>query len=323
MQPSRFNLPLLAASLLMGAVLFAVPAAAKKPIFTLTDPRGDDHGDGNYIYPGNRQLEPGQLDILTFEAYDEGNGTRFEVTFAKPVKKPERQAIDDLGTQLTDVARYGFYNLNLDIYIDTDRVAGSGGVTMLPGRQAEIDPATAWEKAIILTPRPNEAKSELQQMLLRTLNEDSKRSNELKDDEIEALKKQIPLDIETRIFFPTQIRVLGQRISFFVPALFLGGIAKPTWAYVVASSGCDLLQQYDPSRAILSRREELKSLMIMPVSPGNWQDRFGGGRENAANQPPLMDIIVPKGKSQEKIMSDFSGREKRPVVIPGVVPAEQ
>jgi hypothetical protein len=323
MQPSRFNLPLLAASLLMGAALLVAPAAAKKPIFTLTDPRGDDHGDGNYIYPGNRRIETGDLDILSFAAYDEGNGTRFEVTFAKPVKKPEREAIDELGTQLSDVARYGFYNLNLDIYIDTDRVPGSGGVTMLPGRQAEIDPATAWEKAIILTPRPHEAKSELQQMLMRTLNEDSKRSNDLKDDEIEALKKQIPLDIESRIFFPTEIRVLGSRISFFVPALFLGGIAKPTWAYVVASSGCDLLQQYDPNRALLSRKEELKSLMIIPVSPGNWQDRLGGGRENAPNQPPLMDIIVPKGKKQETIMSDFSGREKRPVVIPGVVPAEQ
>ncbi|HEX4963317.1 MAG TPA: glucodextranase DOMON-like domain-containing protein [Thermoanaerobaculia bacterium] len=323
MNSSRRLQPALLA-LLLATILPAVPAAAaKKPIFTLTDPRGDDHGDGNLIYPGNRRLEPGELDILSLEAFDEGNGTRFEVTFAKPVKKPQREAIDDLGTQLTDVARYGFYNLNLDIYIDTDRVPGSGGVSMLPGRQAEIDPATAWEKAIILTPRPNEAKSELQRMLLRTLNEDSRRSDELKDEEIEALKKQVPLDIESRIFFPTQVRVLGQKISFFVPALFLGGIAKPTWAYVVASSGCDLLQQYDPSRAILSRKEELKSLMIMPVSPGNWQDRFGGGRENAANQPPLMDIIVPKGKKQETILSDFSGREKRPVVIPGVVPAEQ
>jgi hypothetical protein len=305
------------------AALFAAPAAAKKPIFTLTDPRGDDHGDGNYVYPGNRRIEPGDLDILSLEAYDEGNGTRFEVTFARPVKKPQREAIDELGTQLSDVARYGFYTLNLDIYIDTDRVPGSGGVTMLPGRQAEIDPATAWEKAIVLTPRPNEAKSELQRMLMRTLNEDSRRNDGLKDEEVEALKKQIPLDIESRIFFPTQVRVLGQKISFFVPALFLGGIAKSTWAYVVASSGCDLLQTYDPSRSLLSRKEELKSLMIMPVSPGNWQDRFGGGRENAANQPPLIDVIVPKGKKQETILSDFSGREKRPVVIPGVVPAEQ
>ncbi|MBW8873713.1 MAG: hypothetical protein JF614_02020 [Acidobacteria bacterium] len=321
MRISSIHIHLLAAFVV--AALFAAPAAAKKPIFTLTDPRGDDHGDGNYVYPGNRRLEPGDLDILSFEAYDEGNGTRFEVTFARPVKKPQREAIDELGTQLSDVARYGFYNLNLDIYIDTDRVPGSGGVTMLPGRQAEIDPATAWEKAIVLTPRPNEAKSELQRMLMRTLNEDSRRNNGLKDEEVEALKKQIPLDIESRIFFPTQVRVLGQKISFFVPALFLGGIAKSTWAYVVASSGCDLLQTYDPSRSLLSRKEELKSLMIMPVSPGNWQDRFGGGRENAANQPPLIDVIVPKGKKQETIFSDFSGREKRPVVIPGVVPAEQ
>ena len=78
-----------------------------------------------------------------------------------------RRPIDDLGTQLTDVARFGFYNLNLDIYIDTDRVPGSGGVTMLPGRLAEIDPATAWEKAIILTPRPHDAQAELKRMLCR------------------------------------------------------------------------------------------------------------------------------------------------------------
>ena len=36
--------------------------------------------------------------------------------------------------------------------------------------------------------------------------------------------------------------------------------------------------------------------MILPVSPGRWHDRFGGGRENAAIQPPLVDIIVPKGR---------------------------
>ena len=50
----------------------------------------------------------------------------FEVTFAKPVRTPGREAIDDLGTQLDKIARFGFYNLNLDIYIDTDRVAGLG-----------------------------------------------------------------------------------------------------------------------------------------------------------------------------------------------------
>ena len=161
-------------------------------------------------------------------------------------------------------------------------------------------------------------------MLVKTLNEDSRRDDaDLKDEDVEALKKQIPLDIESRIFFPTQIRVLGQKISFFVPALFLGGPAKATWAYTVASSGSDLLQRQDPSRSLLTGGQKMKSLMILPVSPGRWHDRFGGGRENAANQPPLVDVLVPKGKKQESILSDFNARQKKPVVIPGVVPAEQ
>jgi len=305
------------------AVLPAVADAGAKESFTLTDPRGDDHGDGNLIYPLDDELDPGDLDLLSLSARDEGNGTWFEATFAKPVRVPGRVAIDDLGTQLDAVARYGFYTLNLDVYIDTDRAPGSGGVTMLPGRHAEIDPATAWEKAVILTPRPNEAKAELQRMLLKTLNEDAKREDsDLQDVEIEALKKQIPLDIESRIFFPTQIRVRGQKISFFVPARFLGGPAKPTWAYTVATSGADLLVSFDVNK-VLGRQEGMKSLMILPISPGRWQDRFGGGRDNAPNQPPLVDLIVPKGKKQETILSDFESRGKRPVVIPGVVPAEQ
>lgn len=308
------------------AILIAVPAsAAKKTVFELKDPRGDDHGDGRYIYPDNTGIDPGDLDILSLVAYDEGNGTRFEVTFAKPVRQPQREAIDDLGTQLTDVARFGFYNLNLDIYIDTDRTPGSGGVTMLPGRLAEIDPSTAWEKAIVLTPRPHEAQTELKRMLLKTLSEDSKRDeSDLKDEDIEALKKQIPVDVESRIFFPTQIRVLGQKISFFVPALFLGGPAKAEWAYTVATSGSDLLQRYDPGRSLLLNKQGTKSLFIVPVSPGRWQDRFGGGRDNAPNQPPLVDLIVPKGgKTQEQVLSDFSPREKRNVVVTGVVPANE
>ena len=63
--------------------------------------------------------------------------------------------------------------------------------------------------------------------------------------------------------------------------------------------------------------------MILPISPGRRQDRFGGGREGAPNQPPLVDLIVPKTKVQASLLQDFDGRTRRPVVIPGVVPAEQ
>lgn len=314
---------LLAAALL--ASLIVPPAfGAGKEIFTLTDPRGDDHGDGRIVYPGNDDLKPGDLDIVSLTAREDGSGTMFEVTFAKPVRVPGREAVDDLGTQLDKLARFGFYNLNLDIYIDTDRAPGSGGLTMLPGRHAEIDPATAWEKAVILTPRPNEAKAELKRLLLKTLSQDvNKEGSTLTDAEAEALRKQIPVDIDERVFFPTQIHVRGQKISFFVPGIFLGGPAKPTWAYVVATSGADLVQSLDIAHR-LGRQTGDQGLMILPVSPGRWQDRFGGGRENAAIQPPLIDVIVPKGgRTQEEVLSDFDARAKRPVKLTGVVPAEQ
>jgi hypothetical protein len=314
---------LLTATLL--AALIAPPAfGAGKEIFTLTDPRGDDHGDGKIVYPNNDDLKPGDLDILSLTAREDGDGTMFEVTFARPVRVPAREAIDEIGTQLDKIARFGFYNLNLDLYIDTDRVAGSGGLTMLPGRHAEIDPSTAWEKAIILTPRPNEAKAELKRLLLKTLNEDAKKqSSSLTDAEIDSLKKQIPVDVEERIFFPTQIHVRGQKISFFVPGIVLGGPARPTWAYTVATTGADLLQSFDLARK-LGRDPGDKSLMILPVSPGRWQDRFGGGRENADIQPPLIDLLVAKGgRTQEQVLSDFDARAKRPVKLTGVVPAEQ
>ena len=313
---------LLTATLL--AALIAPPAfGAGKEIFTLTDPRGDDHGDGKIVYPNNDDLKPGDLDILSLTAREDGDGTMFEVTFARPVRVPAREAIDEIGTQLDKIARFGFYNLNLDLYIDTDRVAGSGGLTMLPGRHAEIDPATAWEKAVILTPRPNEAKAELKRLLLKTLNEDAKKSSSLTDAEIDSLKKQIPVDVEERIFFPTQIHVRGQKITFFVPGIVLGGPAKPTWAYTVATSGADLLQSFDLARK-LGRDPSDKTLMILPVSPGRWQDRFGGGRENADIQPPLLDVIVAKGgRTQEQILADFDARAKKPVKLTGVVPADQ
>lgn len=302
-------------------LLLSIPALAGPVLFTLTDPRGDDHGDGNLVYPLN-ELDPGDLDLLSVRAEAERNGTTFELTFAKPVKVPGREPVDDLGTPLDTVARFGFYTLNVDIYIDMDRVPGQGGLEMMPGRNAEVDPANAWERAIILTPRPNEARGELKRMLMRSLNQEAKKEDTtLSDEQIASLRAQIPGDVEERIYFPNQVRVRGQKITFTVPNSFLGGPAKDTWSYVIAVSGSDLLQTTDLRR--LLGRAGPESLMILPVSPGRWHDRFGGGRENAEIQPPLMDIVVPKGKKQEEILADFDQRAKRPVLLPGVVPAEQ
>src|SRR6185436_13619279 len=149
-------------------------AAGEKPIFALTDPRGDDHGDGNLRYPRRDDLRPGDLDLLSLEARAVSDGTEFEARFARPIQPTARRTIDIGGGSLDDIARYNFYTFNLDVYIDTDRVAGSGSVSTLPGRKAEIDPANAWEKAICLTPRPAEARLALKKILTRFARRDRK-----------------------------------------------------------------------------------------------------------------------------------------------------
>ena len=66
---------------------------------------------------------------------------------------------------LSRIMRYGFYTFNLDIYIDKDGVKDSGNIRTLPGRVANIASENAWEQVICLTPRPNEAKSLMENVL--------------------------------------------------------------------------------------------------------------------------------------------------------------
>lgn len=147
----------IAALLALGlATVMALPAFAgsKNLIFELGDARGDDHGAGNLIYPSRTEFTPGDLDIVSFRALAVDQATRFEVTFANPIRKPTREAVDSLGTQLSDIARFGFYTFNVDIYIDQDRQPGSGALAMMPGRKAETLLDQGWERAVVLTPSP-------------------------------------------------------------------------------------------------------------------------------------------------------------------------
>lgn len=296
--------------------------ADSRSIFVLSDPRGDDRGDGKLVYPRRDDLRPGDLDLLSLEARALPDGTEFEARFARPIQPTARRTIDIGGGSLDDIARYNFYTFNLDIYVDTDRVAGSGSVATLPGRKAEVDPANAWEKAICLTPRPNEARVALKRILTRFAGRDRKARGERLDTAQEKeIGVQIDHDTDSRVFFPTRIHVFGPTIRFFVPASFLGGVAKPTWSYVVAVSGADIYQEIDIGAALKITKPEADTLMILPIEPGNFSDRFGGGRDDDPLQPPLVDLIVPPGRSQEAILKDDDPATRRPVRLPGIVPA--
>lgn len=307
-------------SLLALVALPALSGAGQGALFHLSDPRGDDHGDGGLRYPLSSDYAPGDLDLLAFAARRGDGGTWFEVTFARPVRVPDRRAIDDLGTSLSSVARFGFYTFNLDVYVDTDRVPGSGGVMALPGRKVQIAPESAWDRAIVLTPRPHEARGELKRLLRRSLEEELDREDPALDvAQAVEMRHKIPIDVEERVFFPTLVRVRGQRISFFVPDAFLGGPARADWSYVVAVSGANLSQSFGLAAGAGLAPSDPDTLMILPVLPGRPADAFGG-RDRSPLEPPLVDVLVPPGQSQEQVLGSYNTREKRLAVLPGVVP---
>jgi hypothetical protein len=321
-RPGRILAALSTLALAVAGFASVAGAADSRSIFVLTDPRGDDHGDGKLIYPRRDDLRPGDLDLVKLEARALPDGTEFEATFSRPVRPTARRTIDIGGGSLDDIARYNFYTFNLDIYIDTDRVAGSGSVATLPGRKAEIEPSSAWEKAICLTPRPTEARAALKRLLARFAARDRRaRGERIDTGQEKEIDLQIDHDTDSRVFFPTRIHPFGSTIRFFVPASFLGGSAKPTWSYVVAVSGADLYQELDIGAALKITKPDPDSLMILPIEPGSWSDRFGGGRDDDPLQSPIVDLIVPPGRSQEAILKDEDPVANRLARLPGIVPS--
>ncbi|MCC6133441.1 MAG: hypothetical protein IT186_26215 [Acidobacteria bacterium] len=307
------------------AAFLAAPAFGADVVFKLKDPRGDDNGDGNMIYPQRDDIQPGELDIVEFSASQEEDGTWFSVAFARPVAKPDVRVVDSLGLRLDQLAKYGFYNFNIDIYIDTDRKPGSGNTETLPGRKATIDSSTAWERLVCLTPRPQEAWDIMKAYLLqreRAIAE-KEAGGRLLTEERKELDKKLKAELITSIFMPTKTRVAGNKVSFFVPMSFLGGPAKADWAYVVAVTGADYMQRISALSAFgLVDREN--RLFNFPIEPGGkYQHAFGGGREDDPFQTPIVDLIVPSDTTQKKVLAETGGRNTRPSSLPGVVPAQQ
>ncbi|OJH42292.1 glucodextranase DOMON-like domain-containing protein [Cystobacter ferrugineus] len=305
-------------SLLLLAVLASACRGTRgaTPLFSLEDPRGDDHGDGELSYPLREDLGPGAMDLLSLRAWPESGGTRFEATFARPIASPTARTVDGVGTTLVDQARLGFYTFNLDVYVDQDRREGSGSTDTLPGRRLVLAPGSAWEKAILLSPRPLEARDSLRALWREAaLAEAQRTQGSLGGPALKALEAEVERRIDASVFFPTRANVTGARVSFFVPESFLGGPASASWGYAVAVTG-----------AVLTRRVSMpaflwgvaappeQGVMVLGIGPGVSHERFGGGRVGGAPQSPVVDLMVPEGVRQEDVL----GPEAPP--WPAVVP---
>lgn len=293
--------------------------AGGKEIFRISDPRGDDHGDGTVIYPTQGEIRTGDLDMVSFSARSEEDGTTFNVEFAKAIDRPDSMVIDAGGQTLDRVARNGFWKFNVDIYVDMDRQRGSGSTMTLPGRNAVISPDFAWERAICLTPRPSQTRSLLGRQLRKMLEDKLQKQKGRVDPEDASKITNEVYSVEGSYFFPERVRVTSRNVSFFVPSSFLRGSAQPGWGYVVIVTASIVDDRLNFGNFLGS--DVPMSLMNLPVKDGSWSDRLGTSRKTAVLLPPIVDMIVPEGVKQEDVLRNFNENTGQPVVLTGWVPA--
>jgi hypothetical protein len=311
----------LALCVAVSAALSVAAAAAPAATWTLADPKGDDYGDGIMKYPMRDDMREGDLDLVELSAEAADDGTWFTVTMRRPVRAPGAHVIDSLGRTAAEIAKYGFYEFNVDIYVDTDRVEGSGQTWCLPGRKVTIDPRTAWEKVISLTPQPEQAALLVRSMLARTAKAEAKANKPRSDKEDERIAREYAYNaLESDFWFPRTVQVAGNRVKFFVPNSFLAGPARDTFAYTVAVTGANLEPRFDTGSLVGSWWLETDYLLI-PVWAG-LSDKHFSGRDDDKLQPPIVDIIVPAGQKQEDILKDYDLRIDKMVQLTGVVPKD-
>ncbi|MDJ0837160.1 MAG: glucodextranase DOMON-like domain-containing protein [Acidobacteriota bacterium] len=305
----------------IALLLLCFPLTAGETIFTMKDATGDDNGAGTIAYPSGADFERGDLDLISFSAEKSKKGTWFEVRFANNVRKPDERTSSQSNLPMKDIVDHDFYTINVDVYIDTDGKVGSGLTSTLPGRDVVVSKATAWEKAVALTPRPNNAESLLRGMMTKKHRKDLEDSEgSLSQERVRQMREDMRELVEQRFFFPTRVNVRGRSIRFLVPKEFLGGHASADWRYLVVVTGCDPEQRTNVP--ILSGRGE-PGLMMMPFNYGRPFESFRTEFDSDPGQPRIIDALYPTADQQVKLLSNFDSIKGVAAILPGIAPDQK
>lgn len=282
--------------------------AVQLPLVTISDPSGDDVGAGSLVYPRRSDFQAGDLDLLQLKISRDEKGFWFEAMFKNPIRDPVNVPNSVGAESLAHFARKGFYQFNLDVYVDTDRVKGSGNTFTLPGRQVKVDPEYAWEKAVILTPRPELMREQL----------------------LDAMAEQYPdrptaeaaASVDRSMFFPTRIEVHGKSIAFFVPAGFFAGSDGIDWAVTALVTGAMTTIPADATLFPTSKTPlERLQLGVMQPAVGRPANTFG---YSGAMPSPVVDMLSPSADQQTRQLAakdDLTGVSWGPHAVNDIVAA--
>lgn len=252
-----------ATTLLLMAIFAAAPCMAGKVIFDMVDPKDDDKGPGYYEYPIDTVFNDGAFDLRRFRVVDEGRYVELVFTFEGEIRR-SWQIGGDLWTEDNN-----WILQTMDVYIDTDGVAGSGFVRSIPGRNIVFKIDSAWEKVILASPKRRERVIE-------------KIKNMSEDLEFSAM--------HTAVVVPTFYRVKRYEIIARVDKRELGE-PQPWWGWQVLVLGND-------------SRETSNSFYNREVVSFKTNDKFGGGSDYSGD-PNVIDLLSESVSQQREWLSGY------------------
>ncbi len=283
--------------LVAALCLLALPAAWSTTqaqgaaLLSISDPEGDDVGDGSLVPPREPTIESGDLDLRSLQVFAERDALRFELTLRNAVRDPATVKSGTLGSEdLALFARRGFFAFNVDLYLDIDRVSGSGQTATLPGRRARVDAAHAWDKAIVLTPRPELMRRQLRDALTEAA--------------AESARGGPPSDVDTTVdrsvFFVRDVRVRGRTVSFTVPTSFVDAKALAGASIVGMVTAARLVIEADVSGMLgRSTARSLDRLPLGVAQPEPGRPATGMGyRGDRAPVTTVVDLLMPDPAQQ-------------------------
>ncbi|MCP4571888.1 MAG: hypothetical protein GY838_06000 [bacterium] len=118
--------------------LLALPAAVLAGDVKISDPKGDDFGPGEYVYPTDAVYVAGSFDVTKFELKDKGDKAEIAVTVGSKLEDPWRMG-------------NGFSVQMAFVFIDN---AEGGFTTCPPGLNLAFAEDSAWDVCVVLSPQP-------------------------------------------------------------------------------------------------------------------------------------------------------------------------
>lgn len=198
--------------------LLSVPGAAFAGSVSFSDPKGDDKGPGEYVYPTDAVYKKGSFDLTGLQVKEKGGDIEIEISIDAPFTDP------------WDSAKWpapgnGFSLQMFQVYVDSDGKAGSGHKSALSGMNADFAETNRWEKVIMISPQNNKT-------VLSEINQKAK-------------------DVAADVVLPKKITVRGKKVIARVSKkdLGIGSVSKVGWQVLVGSN-----EGYPKDNDILARR---------------------------------------------------------------------